>query len=40
MKFDPAGIALPIFPEMSEEQQQTVTDEIANFYCRPSTGSS
>jgi len=25
-------LALPIFPEMSEEQQQTVTDEIANFY--------
>jgi len=33
-------LALPIFPEMSEEQQQSVTDEIANFYCRPSTGSS
>jgi dTDP-4-amino-4,6-dideoxygalactose transaminase len=33
-------LALPIFPEMSEEQRQTVTDEIANFYRRPSTGSS
>jgi dTDP-4-amino-4,6-dideoxygalactose transaminase len=30
-------LALPIFPEMSEEQQQTVTDEIANFYGRAST---
>jgi dTDP-4-amino-4,6-dideoxygalactose transaminase len=25
-------LALPIFPEMSEEQQQSVTYEIANFY--------
>jgi dTDP-4-amino-4,6-dideoxygalactose transaminase len=33
-------LALPIFPEMSEEQQQIVTDEITNFYCRPSTGRS
>jgi dTDP-4-amino-4,6-dideoxygalactose transaminase len=33
-------LALPILPEMSEEQQLTITDEIANFYCRPSTGRS
>ena len=26
-------LALPIFPEMPEEQQQAVIDEIANFYC-------
>jgi dTDP-4-amino-4,6-dideoxygalactose transaminase len=26
-------LALPIFPEMPEEQQQTVIHEIANFYC-------
>jgi hypothetical protein len=31
---------LPIFPEMAEEQQEAVTDEVTNFYCRPSTGRS
>lgn len=33
-------LALQIFPEMPEAQQQSVTDEIANFYCRPSAGRS
>ena len=33
-------LALPIFPEMSEEQQQTITDEIANFYRGLSAGRS
>jgi dTDP-4-amino-4,6-dideoxygalactose transaminase len=33
-------LALPILPEMSEEQQLTITDEIAKFYRRPSTGRS
>jgi dTDP-4-amino-4,6-dideoxygalactose transaminase len=33
-------LALPIFPEMSEEQQQAVTHEIANFYGALSAGRS
>jgi dTDP-4-amino-4,6-dideoxygalactose transaminase len=33
-------LALPIFPEMSEEQRQIVTDEIANFYRGLSAGRS
>lgn len=29
-------LALPIFPELSDEQQQTIIGEIADFYCRSS----